>query len=46
MTTDSKTYNPRVFIDVHVGAEPAGRLVLELFADKAPKATEKYESIP
>lgn len=32
---------PRVFFDVNIGDEPAGRLVIELFADKAPKTCEK-----
>jgi len=34
---------PRVFLDVSVGTEPIGRLVIELFVDKAPKTCEKYE---
>jgi cyclophilin family peptidyl-prolyl cis-trans isomerase len=33
---------PRVFLDVSVGTEPIGRLVIELFVDKAPKTCEKY----
>ena len=32
---------PRVFLDINVGTEPAGRLVIELFVDRAPKACEK-----
>jgi hypothetical protein len=32
---------PRVFLDVSIGTEPIGRLVIELFADKAPKTVEK-----
>ena len=32
---------PRVFLDVQVGTEPAGRLVIELFIDKTPKTCEK-----
>ena len=34
---------PRVFLDISVGMEPIGRLVIELFVDKAPKTCEKYE---
>ena len=34
-------FRPRVFLDVQIGVEPAGRLVLELFSDKAPKTCEK-----
>ncbi|KAF2152054.1 hypothetical protein K461DRAFT_294910 [Myriangium duriaei CBS 260.36] len=33
---------PRVFLDVSIGAEPAGRLVIELFTDKAPKTCENF----
>lgn len=32
---------PRAFLDISIGNEPAGRLVLELFADKTPKTCEK-----
>jgi hypothetical protein len=32
----------RVFLDVSIGTEPAGRLVIELFTDQAPKTCEKY----
>jgi hypothetical protein len=32
----------RVFLDVSIDGEPAGRLPIELFADEAPKASEKY----
>jgi hypothetical protein len=35
------TARPRVFFDTSIGEEPAGRLVIELFADKAPKTCEK-----
>lgn len=31
----------RVFLDVSEGTEPLGRLVIELFLDKAPKTCEK-----
>ena len=37
----SITYRPRVFLDIQAGTEPVGRLVLELFTDKAPKTCEK-----
>lgn len=32
---------PRVFLDISVGTEPIGRLVIELFTDKTPKTSEK-----
>lgn len=31
----------RVFLDVSIGEEPAGRLDIELFNDKTPKTCEK-----
>jgi hypothetical protein len=33
--------HPRCFLDVNIGEEPAGRLTIELFADKTPKTCEK-----
>jgi hypothetical protein len=33
---------PRVFLDITVDREPAGRLAIELFTDEAPNASEKY----
>lgn len=35
------TQRSRVFLDVSIGTEPIGRLVFELYADKAPKTCEK-----
>jgi hypothetical protein len=35
------TNRPRVFLDVSIGEEPAGRLTIELFTDKTPKTAEK-----
>merc|ERR1712108_102707 len=34
--------NPIVFIDVSIGDEPAGRIKMELFADKCPKTAENF----
>lgn len=31
--------NPRVFFDVTIGGSPAGRIVMELFADQVPKVS-------
>ena len=36
---------PRVFLDISVGTEPFGRLVIELFTDKTPKTCEKLVAI-
>ena len=33
---------PRVFLDIQIGTAPAGRIVIELFNDKAPRTCEKY----
>jgi len=32
---------PRVFLDIQIGTLPAGRITIELFADKTPKTCEK-----
>ncbi len=40
MTTATVT-RPRVFLDIHIGTEPAGRITIELFVDKTPKTCEK-----
>jgi hypothetical protein len=37
----SSVSRPRVFLDVSIGTEPAGRLVIELYNDQAPKTCEK-----
>jgi len=37
-----KGQRSRVFLDVSIGTEPIGRLVFELFADKAPKTCENF----
>ncbi|KAI9824113.1 MAG: hypothetical protein M1832_002183 [Thelocarpon impressellum] len=33
---------PRVYLDINIGNDPAGRLVIELFVDKAPRACENF----
>jgi hypothetical protein len=32
--------NPNVFFDVSIGGSPAGRIVMELFADQVPKVRD------
>ncbi|KAI9759023.1 MAG: hypothetical protein M1835_000477 [Candelina submexicana] len=44
MATTS-TARPRVFLDVQIGTEPAGRLVIELFVDKTPKTCENFRAL-
>jgi len=36
---------PRVFLDVNIGDQPAGRLTIELFTDKAPKTAENFRQL-
>jgi peptidyl-prolyl isomerase F (cyclophilin D) len=37
--------NPRVFFDVTIGGKPAGRIVMELRADVAPKTAENFRAL-
>nr|VDD51894.1 unnamed protein product [Brassica oleracea] len=37
-----KMVNPRVFFDMTVGGKPAGRIVMELFADTTPRTAENF----
>jgi cyclophilin family peptidyl-prolyl cis-trans isomerase len=37
--------NPRVFFDITIGDEKAGRIVVELFADVAPKTAENFRQL-
>lgn len=37
--------NPRVFFDVTIGGQPAGRIVFELFADACPKTAENFRAL-
>ncbi|MCJ1398795.1 hypothetical protein MMC11_001996 [Xylographa trunciseda] len=36
---------PRVFLDVQIGTQPAGRIVIELFTDRTPKTCENFRAI-
>ncbi|CAA7025445.1 unnamed protein product [Microthlaspi erraticum] len=40
-----KMANPRVFFDMTVGGRPAGRIVMELFADTTPKTAENFRAL-
>ncbi|XP_010420617.1 PREDICTED: peptidyl-prolyl cis-trans isomerase-like [Camelina sativa] len=40
-----KTANPRVFFDMTVGGKPAGRIVMELFADTTPRTAENFRAL-
>lgn len=37
--------NPKVFFDMSIGGEPAGRIVFELFADAAPLTAENFRAL-
>ncbi|MGF1520573.1 MAG: peptidylprolyl isomerase [Nodosilinea sp.] len=41
----TETTNPKVFFDVTVGGTPAGRIVMELRADVAPKTAENFRAL-
>ncbi|KAJ4774861.1 Peptidyl-prolyl cis-trans isomerase [Rhynchospora pubera] len=37
--------NPRVFFDITIGGAPAGRIVMELYADVVPKTAENFRAL-
>nr|ABR23154.1 cyclophilin [Ulva fasciata] len=37
--------NPTVFFDTTIGSKPAGRIVMELFADVVPKTAENFRCL-
>merc|ERR1712046_548479 len=37
--------NPRVFFDVTIGGQNAGRVTIELFMDKCPKTAENFRAL-
>ena len=37
--------NPQVFFDVTIGDKPAGRIVMELYADTVPKTAENFRAL-
>ncbi len=37
--------NPRVFFDINIAGKPAGRIVMELRADIAPKTAENFRAL-
>ncbi|KAK3871989.1 hypothetical protein Pcinc_022894 [Petrolisthes cinctipes] len=45
MTAPADTDNPYVFIDVKIGDEVTGRIVLELFADVCPRTAENFRAL-
>ncbi|KAI6105360.1 cyclophilin-like domain-containing protein [Pisolithus croceorrhizus] len=41
----SSTTRPVVFMDVHIGETPAGRIKMELFSDIVPKTAENFRQL-
>jgi len=37
--------NPEVYFDISIGDKPAGRVVMELFADTCPKTAENFRAL-
>ena len=37
--------NPHVFFDVTIGGQPAGRITMELYADKTPKTADNFRAL-
>ncbi|TKY67767.1 Peptidyl-prolyl cis-trans isomerase 1 [Spatholobus suberectus] len=37
--------NPKVFFDMTIGGQPAGRVVFELFADVTPRTAENFRAL-
>jgi len=41
----SSPNNPRVYFDMEIGGQKAGRIVMELFASVVPKTAENFVSV-
>ena len=37
--------NPKVYFEVNIGGQPAGRIVFELFADACPKTADNFRAL-
>jgi len=37
--------NPKVFFDITIGGQSAGRITMELYADKVPKTAENFRAL-
>jgi len=36
---------PRVYFDINIGGQPAGRIVMELYSDVAPRTAENFRAL-
>ena len=45
MEDASKPENPRVYFDITIGDEKAGRITMELFASVVPKTVENFRAL-
>eukprot|EP00163_Fabomonas_tropica_P016894 TRINITY_DN3008_c0_g1_i1.p1 TRINITY_DN3008_c0_g1~~TRINITY_DN3008_c0_g1_i1.p1 ORF type:complete len:181 (+),score=58.86 TRINITY_DN3008_c0_g1_i1:46-588(+) len=45
MAAPENPSNPKVFFDMTVGNKPAGRIVMELYADVVPKTAENFRAL-
>jgi len=45
LNDDDKMANPRVFFDISVGGQEAGRIEFTLFADVVPKTAENFRAL-
>ena len=41
----SSDSNPRVYFDIEIGGEKAGRITMELFASVVPKTAENFRAL-
>ncbi|KAG0678524.1 peptidyl-prolyl cis-trans isomerase cpr6 [Pichia californica] len=45
MSSEIEAKRPRVFFDISIGGEPAGRIAFELFNDITPKTSENFREL-
>merc|ERR1712146_736502 len=45
ITKNQDMANPKVFFDVTIGGQAAGRITMELYADKTPKTAENFRAL-
>ena len=45
LEVEVEVLNPKVFFDMTIGGEEAGRIVMELYADTTPKTAENFRAL-